>query len=94
MAAIAIERAHKRGRKFRGWAILTVEDAKANRRDVEATPVDANPFHADILLNLPDGLSDLDRRDTQKRHATDLARRAHWERAPAVEGSETGVSAD
>lgn len=95
MAAIAIGRAHERGKEFRGWAILTVEDAKANGRDVEATPVvGANPFHADILLNLPEGLADLERRYEQKQHATDLARRARWERAPAVGGSEAGAPAD
>ena len=94
MAAIAMERARGRGREFRGWAILKVEDAKADGRGVEATPVGANPFHADILLNLPEGLSDLKRRDKQKQHATDLARRARWERAPAVEGPETGVSTE
>lgn len=94
MAAIAIGRARERGREFRGWAILTAEDARANGRGVEATPVGANPFHADILLNLPEGLADPDRRDRQKQHAADLARRARWERAPALERSEAGVSTD
>ena len=94
MAAIAMERARERERQFRGWAILKVEDAKADGRGVEATPVGANPFHADILLNLPEGLSDQKRRDKQKQHATDLARRARWEWAPVVEGRETGFSTE
>ena len=82
MATIAIERGRSReegGKVFQGWAILTVNDAEAEGRSVQETPIDSNPFHADIWLNLPD---DGDRRDMQKKHSVDLAARASWEDPP------------
>ena len=82
MATIAITRGKGRGdggKDFHGWAILTVSDAGANGRTVEASPVESNPFHADICLNLP---SEGNRRDIQKRHSVDLAARASWEDPP------------
>ena len=66
-------------RNFYGWATLTVNDAAANRRTVEATPTDANIYHADIVLHLSD---DNERRDQQKQHANELAALAQWREAP------------
>lgn len=82
MAAIATERGKGRedgGKVFQGWAILTVDDAGAEGRSVKESPIDSNPFHADIWLNLPDKG---DRRDMQKKHSVDLAARASWEDPP------------
>ena len=82
MATIAIERGNSRetgGKVFQGWAILTVNDAEAEGRSVAESPIDSNPFHADIWLNLP---GEGDRRDMQKKHSVDLAARAFWEDPP------------
>jgi hypothetical protein len=78
MAMIAITRGHDRGdggKDFQGWAMLTVNDAASDGRTVQASPIESNRFHADIVLNLPE---DGDRRDMQKRHSVDLAARASW----------------
>ena len=82
MATIAIAIGKGRGdggKDFHGWAILTVNNAAANGRTVQASPIDSNPFHADICLNLPD---DGDRREIQKEHSVDLAAHASWEYPP------------
>ena len=82
MARIATARAKERtddGKTFYGWAMLTVGDAANDGRTVEASPIESNPFHADICLNLPD---EGNRRDLQKRHSVDLAARAFWEDPP------------
>ena len=82
LATIATERGKGReeGAKiFQGWAVLTVNDAAAEGRSVQESPIDLNPFHADIRLNLPD---EGDRRDIQKKHSVDLAARASWEDPP------------
>jgi hypothetical protein len=69
------------GRAFYGWAVLTVR-ASANGRSVRASPdLPANPYHADIDLNIR---AEVDRRDAQKQHADDLAARAHWKERPAA----------
>ena len=82
MAMLAVARAQTRdpaGKTFYGWAILTADSATSNGRTVEATPVESNPYHADIRLNLPDNS---DRRESQKQHSVELAARAKWEKAP------------
>ena len=78
MMELAAARGQERGREFHGWAILTVAHAASNGRSVEATPIESNPYHADICLNLPDGV---ERRELQKQHSVDLAARAVWEEA-------------
>jgi hypothetical protein len=70
------------GRAFYGWAVLTVRNASANGRSVRASPLPANPCHADIDLNVG---ADVDRRDAQKQHADDLAARAQWKERPAAD---------
>ena len=82
MAAIAAERGQGRGKEgaeFHGWAILSVKQARGNERTVQASPLESNPYHADIHLNLS---NDAERRDEQKRHALELAVQASWEEAP------------
>ena len=63
-------------RRFYGWAVLSVEQAECEDRKVEATPIEDNPYHADIcMLNLPD---DETRVDAQYDHAVELAAEAKW----------------
>lgn len=81
MTELATARGRERGpagKEFHGWAILTVAEAASNGRSVEATPLESNPYHADVCLNLP---HDGDRREWQKQHSVDLAARAVWEEA-------------
>lgn len=75
MIAIAGQMAGMRGANFYGWAVVTVEDASRDERTVDATPMLHNPYHADIGLNVPDGV---ERRDEQKKHAVSLANHASW----------------
>ena len=82
MAMLAVARGQTRdpaGKTFYGWAILSADDAASNGKTVEATPIESNPYHADIRLNLPDNSH---RRELQKQHSVDLAARAKWEKAP------------
>ena len=82
MAGIASKRGHERrdGPKvFHGWAIVTANDASANGRWVKESPLDDNPYHSDICMELPEGD---ERRDVQKEHSVDLAANATWEDAP------------
>ncbi len=82
MATLTTARGQERdpaGKTFYGWAILTANNAASNGRIVEATPVESNPYHADICLNLSDRP---DRRELQKQHSVDLAAHATWEEAP------------
>ena len=84
LAALAAVRAGVRTppRRFRGWAELSVAHAVRDGRTVAATPISGNPWHADILLHIPAGLSDIERRRQQKLHAERLARHAAWREAP------------
>ena len=82
MAMLAAARGQERGpdgKTFYGWAILTADKAASNGRFVEASPVESNPYHADICLNVPDNP---DRRELQKQHSVELAAHAKWEEAP------------
>ena len=81
LAALSIQTGQNRtpSRSFYGWATLTVGDAASNGRTVEATPTDANIYHADIVLHLSDNN---ERRDQQKQHANELAALAQWRDAP------------
>lgn len=74
MATLARERAGARTppRQFRGWAVLPVRDAASSGRTVDATPLEGNPYHADIFLNLGDAAQ----RDQQRWHAAQLAARS------------------
>ena len=97
MAGIATERGQERSdgpKKFHGWAVLPVRKATSGARWVEASPVDGNPYHADIRMNLhkpvqgeeeshgqdnPDPAKRSRARQTQ--HALELALSAEWEDA-------------
>ena len=83
MARLATIRGQGRcngGKDFQGWAILRVVDAATNGRTVETTPLEDNPYHADICLNLP---ANGERRERQKEHSVDLAAHASWEDPPS-----------
>lgn len=98
MADIAIGRGQVRPdgpKTFHGWAILPVHRATSRMRHVEASPVDGNPYHADIRMNLQepvsgekvsDGPNKLDpekqSRARQTQHALELALSAEWEDPP------------
>jgi hypothetical protein len=65
-------------RSFYGWAVVTVAQAAESGRRVEATPILDNRYHANILLNLPDGE---ERLDAARAHAQDLALKSdYWPR--------------
>ena len=71
---IADRMAATRHRTFYGWAVVVVEDASANGRQVIASPLHENPYHADIIL--PDAV--VEDREEQKRHAKELADASAW----------------
>jgi hypothetical protein len=68
-----------RGASFYGWAIVAVKRIRENRREVIATPLPNNPYHADILL--PEGAAE--EREEQQRHAQELADASHWQDRPS-----------
>lgn len=59
-------------RSFYGWARIAAIIARFNGRTVRSTPLENNPYHADI--NLPEGID----KDDQKEHAKELASNAEW----------------
>ena len=98
MAAIAIERDRLRPdgpKTLYGWATLPVRKATSDNRWVEESPLEGNPYHADIRINLQEpvqGEEDPDVQDhtdperkgraRQTQHALELALSAEWEDAP------------
>lgn len=60
---------------FYGWAVLAAKEAAEQGRSVVASPVQDNPYHAEIVL--PDAGRD-DPVDDQNAHALSLAMRAKW----------------
>lgn len=63
-----------RGANFYGWAVITADAANANGRQVLATPLPTNRYHADIVL--PElAAHDL---EAQRRHAQQLADASRW----------------
>ena len=71
---IADRMAAARHRAFYGWAVVVVEEASANGRQVIASPLHENPYHADIIL--PDAV--IEDREEQKRHAKELVDASTW----------------
>lgn len=67
------------GRKFYGWATVTVAKASEDGRTIRATPQLDNIYHADIDLNIP---PTGERRDAQIQHANTLAAAAEWRERP------------
>ena len=82
LAAWSRERARNRGtdRRFYGWAVLKVRDAKKDGRTVEATRTPQNRCHADIFLNVT--AAGEERKDQQEEHALQLAAHSRWQDAP------------
>lgn len=75
MAEIGDRNAGARGKRFFGWAEVSVEHASEMGRRVEPTPLLDNPYHADIFLNLPSGP---ERQDVARQHALNLAKHAAY----------------
>ena len=67
-----------RGASFYGWAIVIAKRIRENRREVIATPLPDNPYHAEILL--PEGAAE--DREEQQRHAQELADASRWQDRP------------
>ena len=84
LVELAVSRAQGRTppKDFQGWAVVSAEQAASEGRTVRATPLPDNPHHADIFLNIPDGIPDIERRRRQKLHAQRLAIHATWREAP------------
>lgn len=74
-AAIGDRNAAWRRRTFYGWAVVGVEHAEANQRRVKATPLEDNPYHAEIVLPEVTGAV----RAEQVRHAQELADVSRWQ---------------
>ena len=70
--------AKNRQRPFCGWAVIIAENASDNGREVLSTPLQDNPYHADIIL--PDAA--VIEREEQKTHAQQLADKATWRERP------------
>ena len=72
------------GKEFYGWAVLKVEEVTSEgTREVIASPLPLNPYHADIiLLDLPDDEDEC--RMVRNRHYIELASMAQWEIAPGI----------
>ena len=79
MAKIGDRNAAARGKSFFGWAVVSVQRASEMRRHVEPNPLLDNPYHAEIILNLPSGI---ERRDEAKQHALNLAMHAEYRPRP------------
>lgn len=77
-AALGDSVAAQRNATFHGWAVITAQDAEGSGRRVAATPLDHNPYHADIIL--PD--SAVEEQDEQLRHAQELADASRWQSRP------------
>lgn len=57
---------------FYGWAVMTAKEASIDGRKVLSSPLDDNPYHANIVL--PD--SAINDQDERKDHAKKLADKA------------------
>ena len=76
--AIADNVGTARNRTFYGWAVVTAEESVQNGREAIASPLDNNPYHADIRL--PDLVAE--DREKQKRQAQELADVSRWRERP------------
>lgn len=68
---IAESREHSRGKSFHGWVVVSVKIVRRIGLEVNPSPIEGNPFHADIKYALED-------RDDQKLQARILASHASW----------------
>lgn len=76
IARMVAERRGRDGskRSFYGWAVLVAENACRSGRCVRASPIEDNPYHADITLPALAGEDD----EEHIRHAQELADDSHW----------------
>lgn len=72
LADIQDQNAKRRAQKFYGWAKLQALAARKSGRKVQSTPMELNPYHADIIL--PEGI----KQDEQISHAKELASNSEW----------------
>lgn len=79
IAIIADEAAMMRGRSFYGWACLNASKACLDRRKVQASPTQNNPYHADI--ELPEKA--VEDKEEQMSHAQQLADLSTWQSRPS-----------
>lgn len=86
IAAIADKSAANRSGPFRGWAVVSRQNACKRGRHVCASPLPDNPYHADIVLPEAAALDP----DEQEVHAQELARCSKWRERP---GGQTDGSA-
>lgn len=66
--------------EFRGWAVISVEDAEQNGRIVRLAPLPGNPQHTNIIL--PAEAKENDRILTK--HARELAKKCKWRPRPKI----------
>ena len=71
LAELGSRNARKAGKTFWGWYTLTAREIEEVGCTVKASPLDDNPFHADIVLPVP--LDAEDRKDDLTEYARDLA---------------------
>jgi hypothetical protein len=72
--AIADTRDHVHGRTFYGWVVVVAREVAHEGRCVVASPLEGNPYHADIIL--PKHAAE-DRAE-QEHHAQELADSSYW----------------
>ena len=69
-----------RDKRFQGWAVVSVQKARENRREVKATPELTNRYHAEIIF--PQFEQGREERDQQINHALELASSSEWRPRP------------
>ncbi len=74
LAELDRRNASKSGKKFRGWYTMMASDVGEVGCRIYRTPLDSNPYHADIVLPVP--LDAEDGKDVVREFAIDLAYRA------------------
>ena len=71
-----------RNRTFYGWAVVSVESARANNRKVVASPIpNINPYHADIELPTIAADDEYQRKVRLQQHFQQLADASSWQAA-------------
>ena len=79
ITVIADKSAANRSGPFLGWAVVSLEAACADGRQVCASPQHDNPYHADIVLPVSATLDS----EEQEDHAQQLAMASRWRERPA-----------
>ena len=71
LAEMGVRNASLSGKEFWGWYILTVKDIEDVGCKIIPSPLEDNPYHADILV--PVALDAKDRKDALREYAIGLA---------------------